>query len=60
MKKGSMTYVKKGLGIGLLLIAGGAIFNIEQINSMIGLYPMAINIILVASGYFLLITGRQR
>lgn len=58
LPKGSMINVKKGLGIALLVIVGGSLLNIGQINALAT--PMIKNIIMLGAGYLLLIAGRQK
>ena len=59
MIKGSMLEVKKILGFALLLIAIGFIFNIQEIQDIIMNQPIISMGVLIASAYFLIISGRQ-
>ena len=60
LKKGSMIYVKKGLGIAMLIMGAGFVFNIDWIKQCI----MDCNIfsigIMIAAGFFLLRSGKRR
>jgi len=59
LSKGSMRPIKKILG-GILAIAGiGAILQIKSITDLLNNYSIIFNIILIVSGYFLFISGRQ-
>ena len=59
MLKGTMQPLKKALGISLLLMSAGFVFNIESIKEIIMNYPIISIGILITSGYFLVIGGRQ-
>ena len=57
--KGTMIPVKKGLGA-LLLIAGGAlVLSIEKMITCLCDYKIVFGIVLLASAYFLLVSGRR-
>ena len=60
IQKGSAIPIKKGLGIFLIVIGLAHVFNITQILSFIEPYEMIAGIVIAISGYFLLISGRQR
>jgi len=60
MRQGSMIWVKKILGILLLLIGIGFMFNISEIQDLIMKYSLVSIGSLFLSAYFLLISGRQR
>jgi len=59
LKKGTMIWLKKGLGLVLLLMAASFIFNIDYIQKIImGSSWISIGVLII-SGYFLIISGRQ-
>lgn len=59
IQKGTMRGFKKVLGILLLVMAGGFLFNIQQIQDLIMNYAIVSIGILIISGYFLLKSGAQ-
>lgn len=60
IKPGTMINVKKGLGLILLIMGAGFAFDIQQIQNLVMEYPIISIGSILASAYFLLISGRRR
>ena len=59
MKKGSMIWFKKVLGIGVLMMGLGFLL-INSFKEVMLQNPMPTGIVLLTAGYFLLKSGRQK
>lgn len=60
IKPKTMQPLKKVLGIALLLMGAGFIFNIEQIKELVMNYSVISIGVLIASGYLLWVSGRRQ
>ena len=60
LQKGSMIQVKKVLGALLLVMGVGFALSVEMIKNVVMNYPVISIGVLLGSGYFLVISGRQR
>jgi hypothetical protein len=59
IKKGSMIWVKKILGVAVGIVGIGIIFGIDVIKNIISDYQMVYGIGLLGIAYFLIIAGRR-
>jgi len=57
-RKGTALPIKKLLGI-IVGIAGAGMVGIDQINQIVQQNQMILGIVLLATSYFLIISGRQ-
>lgn len=60
IKPRTMQPLKKVLGIALLLMGTGFIFNIEQIKELVMNYSVISIGVLIVSGYLLWVSGRRQ
>jgi len=60
LKKGTMIPAKKAIGIAMVVMAAGFMFNIAAIKDVVMDNIIISSIVMLSAGYLLFISGRQR